>query len=344
MNVPPDPARPGSKAKGTTMDEWFVLGVDLGSTTAKAAVVDSAGMLRASSVVQMGAVSREAVTRAIDEALAAAGIARSDIKRTISTGYGRKLVPGADRSFTEITCHARGAAALHPGVRLVIDIGGQDSKAIIVDDEGLVERFAMNDRCASGTGRFFDVLARALEVDIAEVGELALAGSDHLEVSSMCATFAETEVISMLAQGQDKADIAASVHKAVAARTLGLVAQVGRATPTVITGGVAKNPAACAAIAAVLRNPVEQLDTPQIAGAYGAGLLARDDWAGSRDLPVTADESASADFDRHKSAGVPHCTDCDGRLDHEHEHDHHGQDHHGGARGPVDLPLQRSIR
>src|SRR5262245_47473474 len=139
-------------------EDWVVLGVDLGSTTAKAVVVDLDGAICGFQVVQMGAVSREAVTRAIDGALAAADVESSAVRRTVSTGYGRKLVPGADRSFTEITCHARGAAAMRPGVRLVIDIGGQDSKVILVDDDGLVDRFAMNDRCASGTGRFFDVL------------------------------------------------------------------------------------------------------------------------------------------------------------------------------------------
>lgn len=269
---------------------WFVMGVDLGSTTAKAVVVDQDGALCGSDVVQMGAVSRLGVARAMDGALEAAGVTSTQIRRTVSTGYGRKLVPHADRTFTEITCHARGAAALRPGVRLVVDIGGQDSKAIIVDDDGLVDRFAMNDRCASGTGRFFDVLARALEVDIGEVGALALAGSDDLEVSSMCATFAETEVISLLAQGCQEADIAASVHKAVAARTLGLVASVGRASPTVMTGGVAKNPAAVHYVSRALRMPVELLDQPQITGAYGAGLLARDEYSGPSKGGGTADE------------------------------------------------------
>ena len=317
-----------------TTPGWFVMGVDLGSTTAKAAVVDQDGALRGSSVVQMGAVSREAVARAMDGAMATAGVAQSDIRRTISTGYGRKLVPGANRTFTEITCHARGAAALHPGVRLVIDIGGQDSKAIIVDDDGLVERFAMNDRCASGTGRFFDVLARALEVDIGAVGELALAGSESLEVSSMCATFAETEVISLLAQGREKADIAASVHKAVAARTLGLVAQVGKATPTVMTGGVAKNPAARLHVARALGHPVELLDQPQIAGAYGAGLLARDDYAGTAEAPTSSDSATEEQVRASLSSATPHCQDCDGRPGHSHP----------GTGEPVPLELQRNIR
>ncbi|KDE11705.1 acyl-CoA dehydratase activase [Rhodococcus aetherivorans] len=313
-------------------DKWFVMGVDLGSTTAKAAVVDQDGALCGTDVVQMGAVSREAVARAIEGASVAAGVPREVIRRTVSTGYGRRLVPGADRTFTEITCHARGAAALRPGVRLVIDIGGQDSKAIIVDDDGLVERFAMNDRCASGTGRFFDVLARALEVDIDAVGDLALAGAHGLEVSSMCATFAETEVISLLAQGQDKADIAASVHRAVAARTLGLVGQVGRATPAVMTGGVAKNPAAIRYVAQALRHPIEVLDQPQIAGAYGAGLLARDEYRGARKVLSARDAATETNMASRSSGGGRHCASCDGVLDGNHAH----------AGGPVMLELRRN--
>lgn len=298
---------------------WYVMGVDLGSTTAKATVVDSAGVLVGSSVVQMGAVSRDAVQRAMDAALTAAGVEQADIRRTISTGYGRKLVPGADRSFTEITCHARGAAALHPGVRLVIDIGGQDSKVIAVDSDGLVDRFAMNDRCASGTGRFFDVLARALEVDVSDVGDLALAGADGLEVSSMCATFAETEVISLLAQGQEKSDVAASVHKAVAARTLGLVAQVGKATPTVMTGGVARNPAARHYVEKALKHPIELLGQPQIAGAYGAGLLARDEYAGSVAATEARDTAAKGQLADRAAGIVPQCAGCNGMAgDHSH--------------------------
>jgi predicted CoA-substrate-specific enzyme activase len=318
--------------------DWYVMGVDLGSTTAKAAVVDQDGALRGSSIIQMGAVSREAVGRAMAAALEDASIEQADIRYLISTGYGRKLVPGADRSFTEITCHARGAAALHPGVRLVIDIGGQDSKAITVDKDGLVERFAMNDRCASGTGRFFDVLARALEVDVTEVGQLALSGAEGLEVSSMCATFAETEVISMLAQGQEKADIAASVHKAVAGRTLGLVAQVGKGGSTVMTGGVAKNPAARHYLSQALGYEVEMLDEPQIAGALGAALLARDAHLGALNLTAAADLQTEDELLAKLSAGAASCTECDGVLGHE---DGHG--HLKGVAGPVSVILQTRV-
>lgn len=252
------------------------LGVDLGSTTAKVVVLDGAGDVVAAEVVQMGAVSRAGCARALEQALSAAGITRDDVTTAIATGYGRRLVPDVDRTFTEITCHARGAVAMCPGVRLVVDIGGQDSKAIAVDDEGIALNFAMNDRCASGTGRFFEVLARAIECGIDELAGLALGGEKELEVSSMCATFAETELISMLAQGERREDIAASVHRAVATRTVGLAAQVGRRTPVVMTGGVAHNGAAVHFLAEALRTEVTVPSSPQITGAYGAALLARD--------------------------------------------------------------------
>jgi predicted CoA-substrate-specific enzyme activase len=283
----------------------YAMGVDLGSTTAKTVILDAAGDQVAATVVQMGAVSREAARVSVDRALAAAGIGRSEVACLVGTGYGRRLVPGADGTFTEITCHARGASALWPGVRLVIDIGGQDSKVIAVDENGFAERFAMNDRCASGTGRFFEVLARALEEEVGAIAGLAMAGSSDLEVSSMCATFAETEVISMLAEGADKRDIAASVHRAVAARTLGLVAQVGKRSPVVMTGGVAKNAAAVHFLSAALRLPLEVPSDPQIAGAYGAALLARD--LLRRGAADQADVTLPS-----RTASPPPCASCDG--------------------------------
>ncbi len=257
------------------------LGVDLGSTTAKVVVLDPAGHIRAAEVVQMGAVSQAGCARAMAAALHAAGIGQDDVTAAIATGYGRRLVPGVDRSFTEITCHARGAAAMCPGTRLVVDIGGQDSKAIAIDDDGIAENFAMNDRCASGTGRFFEVLARAVECDIDDLAAFALSGEKELEVSSMCATFAETELISLLAQGERREDIAASVHRAVATRTVGLIAQVGRRSPVVMTGGVARNAAAVHALSEALGSEITVPGSPQITGAYGAALLARDG-AGAR--------------------------------------------------------------
>jgi predicted CoA-substrate-specific enzyme activase len=282
------------------------MGVDLGSTTAKTVVLDAAGDAVATSIVQMGAVSKAGVQASMERAMETAGVEAGDLARTVSTGYGRRLVKIADNSFTEITCHARGAAKLWPGVRLVIDIGGQDSKVIAVDENGFVDRFAMNDRCASGTGRFFEVLSRALEIDIDQIGAVALQGSGDLEVSSMCATFAETEVISLLAQGCEPADIAASVHRAVAARTLGLLAQVGKRTPIVMTGGVAKNPAAVHFLSEALGLPVQVPSDPQISGAFGAALLARDEYLGHRGLADAGREQVIL-----PPATVPNCQTCD---------------------------------
>ena len=308
------------------------LGVDLGSTTAKAVVTDGSGTILAASTVQMGAVSQRGMQRAVDAALADAGVSADGLDGTdgldgiVATGYGRRLVPGAGRTFTEITCHARGTAAMCPGVRLVIDIGGQDSKAITVDESGLVDDFAMNDRCASGTGRFYEVLARALECDLDELADLALRGTRDLEVSSMCATFAETEIISLLAQGLPASDIASSVHRAVAARTLALVAQVGKRTPVVLTGGVARNRAAVRFLAEALDLDVQVPERPQITGAYGAALLAME----SAGRPAAGQPSSSGDedmsvpmFPGHAGPGhsVPghageghSCAGCDGTI------------------------------
>jgi len=278
----------------------YYLGVDLGSTTAKSVVVDETGDIVASQVVQMGAVSRAGLAKSMAGALETVGIGEDDLAGTVATGYGRRLVSGVGRTFTEITCHARGVAAMVPGARLVIDIGGQDSKAILIEPDGIVENFAMNDRCASGTGRFFEVLARAVECDIGELAGLALSGDRDLEVSSMCATFAETEIISLLARGERREDIAASVHRAVAARTLGLVAQVGKHGPVVMTGGVARNAAAVKFLEQTLGLPVTIPATPQITGAYGAALLARD----------TGDRPVAEEPEERRAESPPDCTSC----------------------------------
>ncbi|MGW0039383.1 acyl-CoA dehydratase activase [Gordonia sp. NPDC003376] len=252
------------------------MGVDLGSTTAKTVIVDAQGTIVADSVVQMGAVSRAGLAQSMAEALESAELDESRLGAIVGTGYGRRLVPGVGRTFTEITCHARGVSAMCPGARLIVDIGGQDSKAILVDHDGIVENFTMNDRCASGTGRFYEVLARAIECEIGQLADLALAGDKNLEVSSMCATFAETEIISLLARGERAEDIAFSVHKAIAARTLGLVSHVGKQPPIVMTGGVAHNAAAVTFLEQSLDAPVMIPRSPQITGAFGAALIARD--------------------------------------------------------------------
>ena len=255
-----------------------LMGIDFGSTTAKAVIVDLDGNIVASCVSHMGAVSNLAVEAAVEGVLEQAGLTQADMGRTVSTGYGRRMLDIADKNFTEITCHARGAVAMVPDARLVIDIGGQDSKVISVDSNGLVAQFAMNDRCAAGTGKFLEVLARAMEIELEDMGDVAMAAENELKISSMCATFAETEVISLRAEGHSKPDVLGAVHLAIANRTLGLVSRVGKKGPVVMTGGVAKNRAAVHYIEKVLGLPVILPGNPQVAGALGAALLALDDY------------------------------------------------------------------
>lgn len=300
------------------MSRYF-MGVDLGSTTAKTVVLDERGAVVSALIIQMGAVSRAGLHRSVEGALESAGLTNSDISYTIGTGYGRRLVPGVGRTFTEITCHARGISALFPSARLVIDIGGQDSKVIAVDEQGLVERFAMNDRCASGTGRFYEVLARALECEIGEIGEIALQGTRDLEVSTMCATFAETEIISLLAEGAGREDVAASVHRAIAHRILGLVGQVGKREPIVMTGGVAKNKAAVHFLSEALRVDLQVPVDPQITGAYGAALLALETSTGTqlRNADLARIEKVERDVEAAfvpKNRLIPACSVCDGNA------------------------------
>jgi (R)-2-hydroxyacyl-CoA dehydratese activating ATPase len=271
-------------ADGIATAEWrqrmktHVMGIDFGSTTAKAVIVDVSGRVVASSVSHMGAVSDAAVHQAVADVLAQAGLAQSDMGRTVSTGYGRRMLDIADRNFTEITCHARGAVAMVPAARLVIDIGGQDSKTIAVDEHGLVAQFAMNDRCAAGTGKFLEVLARAMEIPLEDMGAMALEARRELKISSMCATFAETEVIALRAEGHAKPDILGAVHQSIATRTVGLVNRVGKRGPVVMTGGVARNPAAVHYIQQALGLPLILPELPQIAGALGAALIGLDDY------------------------------------------------------------------
>jgi (R)-2-hydroxyacyl-CoA dehydratese activating ATPase len=254
----------------------YVLGIDFGSTTGKAVILDETGAIRAAQVSQKGAVSDEGVKAALAAALGEAGLSLRQIARTVATGYGRRMLDIADRTITEITCHARGAVHMVPEARMVIDIGGQDSKVIAIDPNGLVAQFAMNDRCAAGTGKFLETLARAVNVAIDDMGPLALRATQKLTVSSMCATFAETEVVALLAEGTPKVEVLGGVHAAMAKRTIGLVARVGKREPIVMTGGVARNPAAVRHIEDALGAKLILPGQPQIAGALGAALFAAD--------------------------------------------------------------------
>lgn len=250
-------------------------GVDIGSATAKAVLVDDQGAIHAHVVIPSGGNLSLAADRVIVAALEQARANVSDIGALVATGYGRESVANKTKSVTEITCHAKGAHVLYPDARSVIDIGGQDSKAISLDAAGAVRKFEMNDKCAAGTGRFLEVMARTLEVPLAEIGPRALAADTPAKISSTCTVFAESEVISLLAQGQTVERILAGLCLAISQRVTSLASRAGMAPRVIMTGGVAKNTGVVRAIEKAIGLPVTVPDEPQIMGALGAALLAQ---------------------------------------------------------------------
>ncbi|RJP20515.1 MAG: 2-hydroxyglutaryl-CoA dehydratase [Deltaproteobacteria bacterium] len=249
-------------------------GVDIGSLSTDVVLLDGDRRIRGASIVSTGASIRRAAREAIDAALAAADAAEEEIAFTVATGYGRDRLETADQRVTEITCHARGARHLFPGALSVLDIGGQDSKVIRLGHDGKVADFAMNDKCAAGTGRFLEVMARTLEMDLEQMGMRSLAASRSIPVSSTCTVFAESEAVSLIASGAAPEDIAWGIHLAIAERIAALAERIGIAEPAVMTGGVAKNPAARKALEDRFRLRFLVPDEPQLAGALGAALLA----------------------------------------------------------------------
>jgi predicted CoA-substrate-specific enzyme activase len=253
----------------------YTLGLDLGSRAVKAVLFDPVAGRAAAVAVRDSSTDPSADARDLLAAvLAAAGAERADLRRIMVTGYGRVQAGFADETATEIACHARGVAAILPGVRTVIDIGGQDSKAILLDEDGRVRDFAMNDRCAAGCGRFLEVVARILGTDVGGLAGLARAASAESEISSMCVVFAESEVIGMLARGFPRGDIAAGVVRSIARRVAGLAERIGVHQPVAFTGGVALNEAMAAALGRELRDRLTIPPDPRITGALGAALIA----------------------------------------------------------------------
>jgi len=255
------------------------LGIDIGSLSCDAVLIDQDGKVVASTVVPTGARNTEAIERATRETLQKAGLAPADVTATVSTGYGRDRVPNRKAAVTEISCHGRGIQALVPGTLILIDIGGQDSKAIRFDASGQVSDFAMNDKCAAGTGRFLEAMSRALQVDITEMSDLDLDATGDLTLSSMCTVFAESEVVSLIADGAPVPDIVAGLNKAIATRIRALVRRVapdltGRTVS--MSGGVSYNRGVVRALERILGAEIAVPPEPDTVGALGAALIARD--------------------------------------------------------------------
>lgn len=251
-------------------------GVDVGSATTKAVLINADGAVLSRALLASGGNLSAAAEQALNQALRQADLTPDAVQALITTGYGRENVAGRTKTVTEITCHARGAYALDHEVRSVIDIGGQDSKAIALDARGMVKKFEMNDKCAAGTGRFLEVMARTLEVDLNEVGPVALTADTAARISSTCTVFAESEVISLLAQGQSVARILAGLCAAIAQRVNSLATRVGMTPEVMMTGGVARNAGVVRSLEKAIGMPVIVPDEPQIVGALGAALIARE--------------------------------------------------------------------
>jgi predicted CoA-substrate-specific enzyme activase len=248
-------------------------GIDIGSLSTDAVILRGGGIL-SYAIVDTLASSEAAAASAYDLALESAGLTRDDVSNVIATGYGRTSTDLASRAVTEITCHAVGAKRLFPQAASVIDIGGQDSKVIRLSDDGRVEDFAMNDKCAAGTGRFLEVMARSLGAPLESLGDLSARSTQDVRISSTCTVFAESEVVALVAKGLPKEDIVRGLHRAVAERIYGMVVRLRAQPPFVMTGGVAKNAGVIAAIEELLQTHLLLPEEPQIVGALGAAIIA----------------------------------------------------------------------
>ncbi len=255
----------------------YFLGVDIGSASCDAVLMDGEKNIIASSVLPTGARNVEAIACARREVMDAAGVSEDDICAIVSTGYGRNRVSDRTTAVTEIKCHARGIRHVSKNARILIDIGGQDSKVIRMDNEGRIIDFAMNDKCAAGTGRFLENMARALQVDIETLSTLDRGARQNLTLSSTCAVFAETEVVSLIADGLEVNEIVHGLNRAIASRTLSLVKRVCPGcsdTFVAMSGGVAKNEGVVRALSDALGTKVQVPEYPDIIGAVGAAIIA----------------------------------------------------------------------
>ncbi len=250
-------------------------GVDVGSVSCEVVLL-KAGKILSYSIIATGASSSTAGRKALQLALDNAGVREEEIGYIVATGYGRISVDFANKAITEISCHARGASWLFPKVRTVIDIGGQDSKVIRVGDGGKAIDFVMNDKCAAGTGRFLEVMARAMEVDLEMFSQLFLKAREAAKISSTCTVFAESEVVSLIAEGMPREKIIRGLHESIANKILSMIGRVGLQEPVVMTGGVAKNYGAREALSEKLKVKLLVPEEPQIVGALGAALLAQE--------------------------------------------------------------------
>lgn len=249
-------------------------GIDAGSRSIKVVLYDAeTRKVVGRGLAEQGVDQAQLAEALFEQTLEVSGFGRNQVARTVATGYGRGSVRFADSTVTEITCHARGVWQTSPDARTIIEIGGQDSKVIWIEPDGRVRDFAMNDRCAAGTGRFLEMVATRLGVDLRELSVISWASARPAVISSTCVVFAETEIIGLLASGAAVPDIAAGVQKAIASR-VSAMAMRSVVPPVYFTGGVALQPGMCRALQEALETEVQVVQDPQFTGALGAALVA----------------------------------------------------------------------
>lgn len=250
-------------------------GIDSGSTTTKAVIMGDKCQLISYAVMPTGGNNQKTALDVFLQALTRANLVRESVQQIYATGYGRENIPFADRYITEITCHAIGIHNIFPDTKTVIDIGGQDTKGIQIDSAGKVINFIMNDKCSAGTGRFLDVMAHALGVDVKDLPHLSQQAQSVVKISSMCTVFAESEVISLVARGVPVSDIIQGIHHAVAERTYILLKRLSITGPVAMSGGVANNDGMVGSLEEKFNTKIKIPEYPQIIGAYGAAYLAQ---------------------------------------------------------------------
>lgn len=250
----------------------YTMGIDVGSTSSKCVILRDGQEIVCKSLVASG-TGTSGPDRAVAELLEKSGLKKEDMSYILATGYGRNSIDWVDQQMSELSCHARGAYHLFPEVHTVIDIGGQDVKVLQIENGAMIN-FQMNDKCAAGTGRFLDVMARVLEVNVSDLAELGAKSTKKIGISSTCTVFAESEVISQLAQGSDKCDIINGIHHSIANRVAGLTHRVGVRDQLVMTGGVAQNSGVVKALEEELGHTIFTSSITQYVGALGASLFA----------------------------------------------------------------------
>lgn len=258
------------------MSKYFG-GCDVGSTYTKTVILDESGKIVAHNTIRSKINSEQSATAGLEQAIKDAGLKSiGDLDYLIGTGYGRNKVPQAEENISEISCHAMGVHITNPSVKAIIDIGGQDVKGIAIDSDGTVKTFAMNDKCAAGTGRFFESMANAFELSLPEFSALSLTAKNVIPITAQCTVFAESEVITLVGEGKPREEIAAGIQLSVAKRCFVMAKKAGATDSITLTGGCAKNEGLKRAIEHVLKIKVIDLDIdPQLMGALGAAEYAR---------------------------------------------------------------------